>query len=160
MTETQTYDDSPERRDEPLGRDELAALAAAGAQLAARPAHVRHILGRMKATVEASEKERDHLRSELARANERSSRPTGIEQTLAALAEMSAGEREKVLGAHLARESALLEQAREDAEMEAVAGRNLLARLLSSAETISEQEGPHVRDLMRRVLQGAGITLR
>ncbi len=160
MAEELVYDDSPERRDEPLDRGELTVLAGAGAQLAGRPAHVRHLIARMTATVDRATEERERLRGELARARESGSRMSGTEQILAALAALEPAEQEKVLGAHLAREAARLEEARQDAEMEVVAGRNLLARIVASAEELAEKEGAHARDLMRRMLQGAGVALR
>ena len=159
MADTYSYDDSPERRSEPVGRAELDELARSGAQLAARPAHVRHLIARMQATLEARDREKEHLRSELARAKESAGSVTSTDTALKALSGMSSEDRDRVLGAHMAREAARLESVRRDAEMEVVAGRSLLARILRSAEKTASTEGPEAETLIRRVLKGAGVAI-
>lgn len=155
----ETYDESPERRQLPIERDELARLQGAGAQIAGRPSAARHLLARMMATLERHEEERSRLRAELAIAAADRSGAGSASAALAALAGMGTEEREKILGAHLSREAARLEEAYQDSEMEAVAGRSLIARLIASSERMTAKD-PGASATLSELLRGAGIALK
>lgn len=53
---------------------------------------------------------------------------------LSAVSDMSEQERGEIFGAHLQRQEALVERARQDLEMELVSARTLLSRLVLAAE--------------------------